>query len=200
MKKSKLTLWLFVALVVAIQFIGGERAPQSPATNQHLFAVIDVPADMQQMLRSACFDCHSDSVRYPWYSYVAPVKWVINHHVEEGREHLNFSTFGQLDARQQANALHEAAEELDKGKMPVAGYASMHSDAKLSVVDKAKLIDWLNFVANTVQQGEVKRPESSKHANASNDGGETAVTQEEHHHNHELGDDSRHSDDEKAGN
>jgi mono/diheme cytochrome c family protein len=81
----------------------------------------------------ACADCHSHETRWPWYSYVAPISWYVIHDVEEAREHFNVSSRDLGDA-------DEAAEEVEKGKMPLDEYVKLHSEAKLSDAERAALI------------------------------------------------------------
>lgn len=84
----------------------------------------------------ACFDCHSNETKWPGYSNVAPVSWLVQHHVDEGRHELNFSEFD----RPQKHA-KDAEEELREGEMPMGGYVAMHSEAKLTDAEKKQLGD-----------------------------------------------------------
>lgn len=84
----------------------------------------------------ACFDCHSNESKWPWYSNVAPVSWVVAHHVDEGRRELNFSEWD----RTQRHA-KDAAEELREGEMPMPPYLLMHAEAKLTDAEKKQLGD-----------------------------------------------------------
>lgn len=84
----------------------------------------------------ACFDCHSNETKWPGYSNVAPISWLVQHHVEEGRHELNFSEFD----RPQKHA-KDAEEELREGEMPMGGYVAMHGEAKLTDAEKKQLGD-----------------------------------------------------------
>jgi mono/diheme cytochrome c family protein len=86
-----------------------------------------------------CADCHSHTTKWPWYSNVAPLSWIISDHVMEGREHFNVSAWGL----QKHNEGEEAAEELEEGEMPVFGYTITHPEARLSREEKALLIQGL---------------------------------------------------------
>ena len=86
----------------------------------------------------ACFDCHSNETVWPWYSNVAPLSWQVQNHVEEGRESLNFSTWGR--GEQEAG---EAAETVADGSMPPGYYVFTHGVARLSAIEKQQLIDGL---------------------------------------------------------
>ena len=86
------------------------------------------------MARQACFDCHSNETEWPAYSTVAPVSWLIQHDVSEGRAVLNFSEW----QRPQEEA-KEAAEEVLEGEMPLRIYQLMHAHARLSAADCERL-------------------------------------------------------------
>jgi mono/diheme cytochrome c family protein len=96
----------------------------------------------RELAKRACFDCHSNEVVYPWYSNVAPVSWLVQHDVDEGRSKLNFSEWktGSSRARHMAD---EVAETVGEGKMPMPIYVLQHSEAKLSSAEKQLLIDGL---------------------------------------------------------
>lgn len=125
-----------LVLLVAIQFIPVER------TNPPVES--DVPASMpvSQVLRRACYDCHSNETVWPWYSRVAPVSFLVAHDVNEGREHLNFSTWNRLTPPKQAEAVREIWKEVSEGEMPLAIYLPTHPEARLSDQDKAVLEAW----------------------------------------------------------
>lgn len=84
----------------------------------------------------ACFDCHSNETKWPGYSNVAPVSWLVQHHVDEGRHELNFSEFDKPQKHAK-----DAEEELREGEMPMAGYVAMHGEAKLTDAEKKQLGD-----------------------------------------------------------
>lgn len=88
----------------------------------------------------ACFDCHSNQTKWPWYSYVAPMSWLVQHHVDEGREELNFSEWphsGEGD---------EAGEDVRDGSMPPRSYLWMHSEARLTPAEREQLARGLDAV------------------------------------------------------
>lgn len=111
-------------------------------------ATLKAPDDVKKLLAGACYDCHSHATKWPWYSYVAPVKWFVIEHVNHGRRKANFSEFGNDVAEDQAHTLRECAEVVDDGEMPESGYAALHSEAKLSDADRKKLVDWFRAEAD----------------------------------------------------
>lgn len=131
----KLIRWLpaiLVVLFVLIQLIPYGRAHTNPPVKAE--PAWDRP-ETKALAARLCYDCHSNETHWPWYSSVAPISWFIQDHVDEGREHLNFSEWD----RPQKHA-KEAAEELEEGEMPAFGYTWVHADARLSEAEKAALI------------------------------------------------------------
>jgi hypothetical protein len=96
------------------------------------------------ILQRACNDCHSNNTHYPWYTNIQPVGWWMQHHVNEGKEELNFSEFGTYTAKRQNHKMEEVAEQIKKGEMPLNSYLWIHKDAKLSDQEKEILISWAN--------------------------------------------------------
>jgi hypothetical protein len=111
-------------------------------TNPPVVGEIDAPAEVATILRQACYDCHSNETRWPWYSRVSPFSWWLVHHVEEGREHLNFSEWSTLQARRRRHAYEEIDGELASGKMPLSSYVILHRRGRLSDDQRATLRRW----------------------------------------------------------
>jgi hypothetical protein len=86
----------------------------------------------------ACFDCHSNETRWPWYAQVAPISWSVQDHVDEGRRELNFSEWN----RPQREA-DEAAETVAEGEMPPASYKLAHLEARLTEAERRALVEGL---------------------------------------------------------
>ena len=82
----------------------------------------------------ACFDCHSNETRWPWYSNVAPASWMVQEHVDAGRRALNFSEWNR--ASEEAS---EAAEAVLEGEMPPASYLFAHPEARLTAAERSQL-------------------------------------------------------------
>ncbi|MCC7369238.1 MAG: heme-binding domain-containing protein [Chloroflexi bacterium] len=117
---------------LAIQLVPyGRPGPNPPVRVEPRW---DSPTTRQLAAR-ACFDCHSNETTYPWYSYVAPVSWLVARDVTEGRAKLNFSEW-DLPQREAG----EAAKELQKGKMPMPIYLPTHPEAGLADDEKRALI------------------------------------------------------------
>lgn len=123
------------ALLVLIQLIpAGRNHQNSPARGEPVWD----SAQTRDLARRACFDCHSNETRWPWYSSVAPASWQIQSHVNEGREALNFSTW-PVGGKEPLSAGKEASEELSEGKMPPWDYLLMHPEARLTATERVAL-------------------------------------------------------------
>jgi len=130
-----LTLAIPVVLLAAAQLVPYGRDRTNPPDG--VLATFDSPAT-RQLAERACFDCHSNRTKWPWYASMAPVSWRIHGHVRAGREKLNFTAFdaGNEDVREAAG---EAAETVTKGEMPPSDYLLMHPEARLNGAERAAL-------------------------------------------------------------
>ncbi len=126
----------FLVLIVIIQFIPYAKDHSNPK-------ILQEPkwdtTKTRNLFMKACGDCHSNETKWPWYSNIAPVSWLIAYDVKEGREHFNVSMWN----KQKKNKGDEAAEELEEGEMPLLPYIILHPEAKLSDSDKKELIKGL---------------------------------------------------------
>jgi hypothetical protein len=94
--------------------------------------------DVRELAVEACYDCHSNETRWPPYSYVAPMSWLVRRDVERGRDELNFSTWDR-----DADEAEDAAETVNEDSMPPRQYELLHPAAKLSDEERGRLIDAL---------------------------------------------------------
>ena len=132
---------ILAGLVVAIQFIPIDT------TNPPVTAEIHASPAIAAVLRRSCYDCHSNETRWPWYSHVAPISFVVSRDVHQARHHLNFSTWGEYDPIRQAKAVREIWKQVSSGEMPMSIYLPLHQDARLSDAAKAALEAWAKSVA-----------------------------------------------------
>jgi hypothetical protein len=133
--KKKTLLWILAALVVAgllIQLIPlPGRGSNPPVVSEPNW---DSP-QTRALVQRACFDCHSNETVWPWYSYVAPVSWLVYSDTMNGRSHMNFSDWGTRHPN-----LDEIIGVIQEGEMPPAVYLPMHPSARLSAAEKQQLI------------------------------------------------------------
>jgi len=132
MKKA---FFIIFVLFLAIQFIRPDKVPYSVDEKKALHP----PKDVKKVLVKACYDCHSDRVRYPWYSNIAPFSWTIAHHIKEGRKAINFSRWNDIPKDIKEKRLERAVQMIDIGVMPLPTYKLIHKDAVLSKKEKETL-------------------------------------------------------------
>jgi hypothetical protein len=108
----------------------------------------DSPAS-RALAKRACFDCHSNETVWPWYTWVAPVSWLISRDVSEGRRELNFTEW--QGGRREGEKASEIREQIEKGEMPPIPYRLMHAEARLTAEEKRQLINGLH--ATVVKSG-----------------------------------------------
>ena len=150
---GKKVLLLLLAAFVIMQFFRIDKTNPKVDKAKDFIALTKPSADIEKMIRSACYDCHSHETEYPWYSNVAPVSWIMGNHIEEGREHLNFSVWGDYNAEKANHKLHECAEEVEEGEMPISNYTWTHGDAKLSDKQKKELAEWFESQMKRESEG-----------------------------------------------
>jgi hypothetical protein len=137
--------WLLIALVavfVGLQFVRPARTNPAFDQAETIYARLQVTPEVSAILDRSCQDCHSNSTRWPWYSNVVPASWFLVDHVNEGREHLNFSEWGKLDKRRADKRLEEMCEQVSEREMPMDSYTWIHRSAKLSDEDRKILCSW----------------------------------------------------------
>jgi hypothetical protein len=125
-----------LALLAAIQLVPARRS--NPAVRSE----VEAPPEVRAILRRACYNCHSNETRWPWYSRVAPVSWWVASHVREARGDLNFSEWPAFDLEAQEEAFHDIREEVSEGRMPLRSYLLMHREARLTEADRQILLRW----------------------------------------------------------
>lgn len=112
-----------------------------------------VPAPVLSTLRRACFDCHSDATRWPWYAALPLASHLIERDVTEGRGQLNLSRWTQYNAFDRADMLDKICERASTGKMPPWQYRMLHPEARLSETDTTALCQWGQREAARLVQG-----------------------------------------------
>ena len=131
-----------VVILVLMQFKRIDKTNPEFNEAEDFITIAQPPAEIATLIKDACYDCHSHQAKYPWYSNVAPISWMLENHINEGREHLNFSIWGTYEAKKADHKLEEAAEEVEESNMPMKPYVVMHSEAKMTDAQKSALIEW----------------------------------------------------------
>lgn len=139
---KKKILWAILALLVLIQFIRIDKDNPEADPAQDFIQVMSPPAAVADRLKASCYDCHSHHSRYPWYTNIAPVSWWIKGHINEAREHLNFSIWTTYEPDKAAHKLEECYEEVEEEHMPLRSYLWMHPEARLTDEQRREMVEW----------------------------------------------------------
>jgi len=142
MSKRNILIALGVAFAI-MQFFPIDKTNPPIEQTKDFLVMENAPAEVAQLFKTACYDCHSNETKYPWYTSVAPVSWFVKGHIDEGREHLSFSTWGDYDAKKKAYKMEEIIEVVDGKEMPMLTYWMIHWDAKISVEQRTQITDWV---------------------------------------------------------
>lgn len=137
-----------LAIFIIMQFfrIDKTNPPSDPAKD--FLAISGASPEVGSLLKNACFDCHSNYTKYPWYTNIAPASWWIKGHINEGKEHLNFSEWGDYSKKKADHKLEECYEEVEERHMPLQSYTYLHPEAKLSDEQVQLLVDFFKEQRN----------------------------------------------------
>ena len=138
---------IFIGLAVAfigLQFVPAELNQSEVVTENDFIKSENPPLEIANLLKNSCYDCHSNNTAYPWFDKIKPVTFWVNHHVEEGKEHLNFSEWGTYSEQQKAHKLEEIIEEVEEKEMPLNVYLLTHGEAEVSKEQFVQLENWVN--------------------------------------------------------
>lgn len=138
---KKILLWI-IGVFVAIQLIPIDRTNKPIDKRQNFADVVKPPKEVVLILKNACYDCHSNEVKYPKYAYIAPISWSIKHHINEGRERVNFSEWMKYNTDQKNHIIDDVLETVESKEMPLKGYIPMHTEANLTDVQRKVFNDY----------------------------------------------------------
>lgn len=111
-----------------------------------------LPAGVHETLVKKCYDCHSNNTQYPWYVHIQPVGWWMASHIEEGKNHLNFSEFKTYPLKRANHKLEEVSEELGEGHMPIDSYLWLHPEAKVTTAELDAINGWIASLGIKVKE------------------------------------------------
>jgi hypothetical protein len=143
------TVILLAVAVVAMQFVRPNYT-NPPVTAAHSL-MPQAPANVRAILDRSCRDCHSNETRWPLYSQVAPMSWLVAGHVRDGRDRFNYSEWTTYDSDEQDKLLGGVCSLTKRGRMPLPSYLLIHRDATLAPGDITALCDWSEKMRDTLQ-------------------------------------------------
>lgn len=112
--------------------------------------VYRVPKNVEAILRTSCYDCHSNNTNYPWYSNIQPARFLMESHIKKGKENLNFNEWGNYSDRKQNNKLDRIAKQIKFDEMPLTSYTLIHKNATLSATQKKEVLHWINKIEDSI--------------------------------------------------
>jgi hypothetical protein len=144
-KFKKIVFWFLVGFAI-IQFIPIDKANRPIDRRKNFIDVKKTPPKISELIKNACYDCHSDETVYPKYAYIAPFSWSIKSHVNEGREHLNFSVWETYNDDLKRSMLTKSIQMIENKVMPMPAYIIYHKEANLTDAERALLIKYLEEI------------------------------------------------------
>jgi hypothetical protein len=139
--RRKILLGLLL-LLVAIQFVRPTKNQSTGISVNDISKGYKVPENVNEVLKKACNDCHSNNTVYPWYNKIQPVAWWLAGHIDEGKTELNFSEFVSYSPKKQHHKLEEVIESVKEGHMPIKSYTWIHKNAILTDEEKLAVSEW----------------------------------------------------------
>ena len=149
-KYLKYVGYVLAAALVMIQFFPAEKN-ESNDVSKDITTAFSVPSEVQTILKTACYDCHSNNTVYPWYSKIQPVGFWLAHHVDEGKHEVNFNVFADYKPRRQYKKFKEIIEQIETDEMPMWSYTLIHREAALNPAQKTAMIDWAKSMKDTLE-------------------------------------------------
>ncbi|MBY5950272.1 heme-binding domain-containing protein [Algoriphagus marincola] len=145
-KWHRVALGVLFIVLVGIQFVPVQRNEIEPVTNADFIEHYESPVVIGNIIRASCYDCHSNQTKYPWYSNVQPIGFLLQNHISEGKSELNLSEFGLLSNRMKRTKLKSILSQIDNDKMPMPSYLFLHSEAKLDSLKKTLLVSYFDSI------------------------------------------------------
>jgi hypothetical protein len=151
MKKVwKIIIISLIIILIGIQFIRPEKNDKLVSQENDIVFHLQMPSDVKKKIVDACYDCHSNRTRYPFYNNIAPVSWIMARHVKQGKAHMNFSEWATYDKKKQLKYLTEICEVLTDGEMPLKSYKLMHSNAVIDPGQVDAICAWTEAAGEEV--------------------------------------------------
>lgn len=143
--KKKIFLGLIIILAL-MQFKSVDKTNPPLIAEQDFFSTNTAPAEIKALFKNACYDCHSNETKYPWYFNVAPISWWTRAHIDNAREELNFSIWNTYSAKKRSHKIEESAEKITDKEMPLLSYIIAHPEARISEEERGIMATWLNSI------------------------------------------------------
>ncbi len=164
MKKFFKRFFLLLLMVfIVIQFFRPAKNTAEGISANDITTKYAIPQDVQTILKTSCYDCHSNNTAYPWYNNIQPVAWWLADHIKEAKREVNFSEFASYRIGRQYKKLEDINNEVKEGAMPLDSYSFIHGYAKLNQQQKLSIANWVTALRDSIKaqypEDSLKRPQ-----------------------------------------
>ena len=143
-KVLKIILATVLFIFIAIQFYQPAlNVDKGQVYTTDFTQVYKMPIEVKAMLQTSCYDCHSNNTNYVWYDYIQPARTLVENHIKNAKQDLNFNEWGTYSNRKQERLLNSIKEQIETKQMPLSSYTIMHENAKLNDEQIKVLTNWL---------------------------------------------------------
>ncbi|MCB0507485.1 MAG: heme-binding domain-containing protein [Bacteroidetes bacterium] len=151
MRVLKIITLVLLVVFVGIQLVPTERNQSDVVPKTDFIVANNPPKDISNLLKSSCYDCHSNNTDYPWYNKVQPVSWFLERHIKKGKSELNFNEWNDYSNRRKNSKLKSIINQIKDNEMPLSSYTLIHKDAILSKTEKTFLIDYMKKLKDSLK-------------------------------------------------
>lgn len=148
---KRITL-IILALLLLLQFFKPRRTNPPVDISITFESKLNPPKDVQDIMKRSCYDCHSNTSSWPWYSGISPISWMIVDDVTTARSMLNFSEWGNYKTSKAVSKLDAMTDEISSRGMPLKRYLLLHPDAELTQPEIDRFCDWLEAVKDSLSE------------------------------------------------
>mgnify|MGYP005999315597 CR=1 FL=1 len=152
MKYLKKLGWLLIIIFVIAQFFQPEKNEGDISSVATFISETNPPKEVHSILKNACFDCHSNKTKYPWYSKITPINFWMADHVRVGKKKLNFSKWSEYSLKRKEHKMEELWEEVDEKEMPLNSYTWTHFDAQLTDAQIKEVVNWAKNIQSKYKE------------------------------------------------
>ena len=150
MNLVKWVLIILLATFLVIQFIPTQRNESIEILASDISLTYNVQDNVLGLLKTSCYDCHSNMTNYPWYNNIQPLSWMLQRHIVYGKRELNFSEFGTYSLRNRESKLKSMASQIEAGGMPLRSYTLIHKEAIFNEIEKVLLLEWIDTLRDSL--------------------------------------------------
>ncbi|MBX2931270.1 MAG: heme-binding domain-containing protein [Chitinophagaceae bacterium] len=139
---AKKIFYSILAIFAILQLFQPDRNISSENLKSDLANYYDIPNNVESLLNSTCYDCHSNNTDYPWFINIQPIGWYMQSKINKGKSKLNFSEFGLLSTQDATEKLDEIQEVMNKNTMPLHSYKWYNKDADITIEQRDAIAQW----------------------------------------------------------